>query len=436
MSEFPADFIEKMKAVLGKEAENFFQAHDLVSPAAVRLNPFKKRITFKGAQKIPWSEIGYVLPERPSFTIDPHFHAGCYYVQEPSSQFLEVVFNQIKNNNGLKILDLSAAPGGKSTHLLSMMNETDLLVSNEIIPSRNKILQHNIAKWGCSNVIVTQNDPADFDRLKNYFDIVLVDAPCSGEGLFRKDKEAMEQWSIENVHTCEKRQSTILSHATNTLKPGGYLIYCTCTYEPGENEAQVKLLTQRNMKLRTISYSSDDIVKNESGFRFYPHRVQGEGFFISLLKKVDEIESIYRKKNKNKRTPRQFTPDYLEDNNYVEVKKEERIFLIPPSHFDDFIFISENLYIRHAGIPTGTIKGKDFIPSPQLALSNHIREDLSSVSVDIEQALKYLRGETLPLKISEGWYLVKFEDSILGWAKAVSGRLNNGYPADWRIRNL
>ena len=211
----PDKFLLRARKFTRNEYDLFIKSHTEVPPVSIRINPFKRTEVFPSSVKIPWSVEGIYLNERPSFTFDPLFHAGCYYVQDASSQFLEKAFLQIKNilNKPLRILDLCAAPGGKSTHILSLIDDDDLLVCNEIIGSRNNILRQNIIKWGKSNVIVTQNDPADFRRMENYFDIILVDAPCSGEGLFRKDADAVKEWSEENIDRCIIRQKEILDHA-------------------------------------------------------------------------------------------------------------------------------------------------------------------------------------------------------------------------------
>src|ERR1044071_5586576 len=191
--------------------------------------------------KIPWTEYGHYLSQRPSFTFDPLFHAGCYYVQEASSMFLEQALKQtIDLSKPLRVLDLCAAPGGKSTHILSLISKDSLLVSNEVIRSRAKILKDNIVKWGYSNVVVTNNDPKDFQRLENHFDVIVVDAPCSGSGLFRREPEAIEEWSINNVQLCCQRQQRILADIIPALKGGGILIYSTCSYSPQEDEQIVQ----------------------------------------------------------------------------------------------------------------------------------------------------------------------------------------------------
>ena len=226
------------------EWSDFVNAHRQPSPISIRMNP-NKVAQQELKPSIPWTQYGYYLTDRPSFTLDPTFHAGKYYVQEASSMFLEQAFIQAANGTThLNVLDLCAAPGGKSTHLLSLMDQNSLLVSNEVIQSRSAILSENLQKWGHSNVVVTNNDPKDFQRLPGFFDVIVVDAPCSGEGLFRKDPGAMKEWSEDSVALCSKRQRRILSDVWPALKTGGILIYSTCTYNSEENEENLRWLQQ------------------------------------------------------------------------------------------------------------------------------------------------------------------------------------------------
>ena len=223
---FPLDFSLRMKSLLGEAWPAFAEAHLRPSPTSIRLNPFKKLV--QKSEHIPWCEGGYYLEKRPAFTFDPLLHAGAYYVQEASSMFLEQALKQAADlSKSLRVLDACAAPGGKSTHLLSLINNSSLLVSNEVIKTRATILAENICKWGTVNAVVTQNDPEDFSKLTGFFDVVLVDAPCSGEGLFRKDPKAMNEWSDENARLCSLRQQRIINHIWPTLKTNGILIYST-----------------------------------------------------------------------------------------------------------------------------------------------------------------------------------------------------------------
>jgi len=300
----PRPFLERMKQILKDETDDFVSSLGQEPPVSIRLNPFKFR-NKPGLEEIPWCKTGYYLPVRPSFTLDPLFHAGAYYVQEPGSMFLEQVFRQVAEPDApLLVLDLCGAPGGKSTHLLSLMNRESLLVANEVIRTRAAILSENIRKWGNSNVVVTNNDPRYFAALGGIFDIVVVDAPCSGEGLFRKDKNAISEWSPDNANLCSARQKRILSDAWECLKPGGYLIYSTCTYNPEENENNLAWLTEKN-SFSPIDLSSayfpgikEISVGRVRGYQLMPHRVRGEGFFIGALQKTNGKAGLVPKKRR------------------------------------------------------------------------------------------------------------------------------------------
>ena len=268
-------------------------------------------------EKIPWAEHGYYLESRPSFTFDPLFHAGCYYVQEASSMFLEQALKQtVDLSHPLKVLDLCAAPGGKSTHLLSLISNESLLVSNEVIRSRANILNDNIAKWGCSNVIVTNNDPRDFQRIENYFDVIVVDAPCSGSGLFRRDSEAIEEWSEQNVALCSQRQQRILADVLPALKNGGMLIYSTCSYSKQEDEEICEWLINE-LKIESLKLKFEEnwnVIESDDGYRFWPDKVKGEGFFIACFRKNngDDEESYFPKVKAEKFSSREM--EILENN--------------------------------------------------------------------------------------------------------------------------
>ncbi len=427
---YPEVFLNRMKNILGNEFNAFLQSLHEPSPTSVRLNSFKPISIFKNEEPVTWCESGRYLKERPSFTFDPLFHAGAYYVQEASSMFVEQIWKQINaENKTVRVLDMCAAPGGKSTHLLSLMSEESLLVSNEIIPSRNKILQQNIVKWGVANCIITQNKPEDFSALEDFFDIILIDAPCSGEGLFRKDKAAIDEWSEKNVELCSMRQKEIMKHAVACLRPGGFLIYSTCTFEEAENDNRID---DCELIKADLEIQNSGQVKTKFGYQFYPHRVKGEGFYISVLQKEAEKPKTENRKQSNRPV---INNQYLnEADRFYEHRKNDMFFAIPQNIYTDFLFLESRFYIRHAGIFMGTVKGKDFLPSHDLALSNYIKEGLPSVELSYEDAITYLRCETPKIKTEHrGWCLVKYQGMNLGWIKVMEGRINNYFPKEWRI---
>jgi 16S rRNA C967 or C1407 C5-methylase (RsmB/RsmF family) len=253
--------------------------HDAaVGITSVRVNPAKLEIpVFPNFQPVSWSRYGWYLQSRPSFTFDPLFHAGCYYVQEASSMFLEQALKQCADvSKKLRVLDLCASPGGKSTHLQSLLSTDSLLVSNEVIRNRAAVLKQNIIKWGTANVVVTNNDPMHFGRLEGFFDVMVIDAPCSGSGLFRRDETAIQEWSPDNVQLCYGRQQRILSDAMPALKEGGILIYSTCSYSRLEDEQIMDWLVEEwGMESLSLQLQEDwNIVTSETplatGYRFYP----------------------------------------------------------------------------------------------------------------------------------------------------------------------
>ncbi len=433
---YPEAFLQRMKNYMGNDFEKFLASLNEASPVSVRFNPNKKAETkLPLAEPVPWCNSANYLTERPSFTFDPLFHAGVYYVQEASSMLLEQVWKQINpENKTVRVLDLCAAPGGKSTHLLSLMNEESLLVSNEIIPNRNKILQENVVKWGNANAIISQNKTEDFAALENFFDIVVVDAPCSGEGLFRKDKDAVQEWSERNVSLCAVRQQEIMQHAMACLASGGFLIYSTCTFEPEENDERIAERGMRNAELEIPDYGQ---VKTKYGYQFYPHKIKGEGFYMAVLRKDGgdgSPKSEVRSPKSEVRSLKTEVTYLLEAESFVEYIKNEFLFAIPKSIYADFLLLEKHLYIRHAGIYTGTVKGKDFLPSHDLALSNFCKRDLPSVELNREEAISFLRSEAPKLKtLLRGWCLATYKGVNLGWMKVLDNRINNYFPKELRI---
>jgi 16S rRNA C967 or C1407 C5-methylase (RsmB/RsmF family)/NOL1/NOP2/fmu family ribosome biogenesis protein len=442
-TKYPEAFLERMRNILKEEYDAFIESMEQPSPTSVRVNPFKRISKFDEEEKVEWCETGRYLKERPSFTFDPLFHAGCYYVQEASSMFIEQAWKQINpDNKTVRVLDMCAAPGGKSTHLLSLMTKESLLVSNELISNRNNALQQNIVKWGTANCIVTQNDPKDFARLEEFFDIILVDAPCSGEGLFRKDKNAIDEWSENNVAMCTPRQKEILQHAITCLKPGGFIIYSTCTFEPSENDEQ---LAKNGLKIIPLDLQNFGLSKTTYGHQAFPHKIKGEGFYIAVLQKPNEETlqvPITKYKEQSTNDKQQTTNNkqlilqqyLIEAEGFQPYTKGEFIFAIPKYFYPEFQLMEKHLYIRHAGIFMGTMKGKDFLPSHDLALCNHVKQDLPSVELSYEEAISYLRAEAPKIKSElRGWCLAKYENRNLGWMKLLEGRINNYFPKELRI---
>jgi NOL1/NOP2/sun family putative RNA methylase len=440
--QLPQALLNSLEGVKGFDEEAFINVHESEERVtSIRINPFKKSEIVNLKSKIPWVEHGYYLETRPSFTFDPLFHAGCYYVQEASSMFLEQVLKQtVDLSKPLKVFDLCAAPGGKSTHLLSLISKESLLVSNEVIRSRANILTDNIVKWGCSNVIVTNNDPRDFQRLENYFDVIVVDAPCSGSGLFRRDPEAIGEWSEQNVALCSQRQQRILADVLPALKNGGVLIYSTCSYSKQENELICDWLrNELNIKNEELIISPEwNIVQSEGGYRFWPDKVKGEGFFIACFRKTgDNDEEAYLRKVK----PEKFSikeMEILNKNVNVEglafLRHEEIIYTFPEELLANINFLSSKLRVVNCGTRIGEIIKDKLIPDHALALSNVIRDKTPRLELDHGQAIQYLKKKELRLETDKkGWTLVTHQGHQLGWINILPNRINNYYPKELRI---
>ena len=455
----PDAFIGKTRALLGDEAEALFDALDEPSPVSIRLNPFKPSSVVSGAQ-VPWSSMGQFLPERPAFTFDPLLHAGCYYVQEASSMFVEKALNQVVEIIGsqpLTVLDLCAAPGGKSTLLASCLPKDSLLVANELNRLRANILAENLIKWGLPNVVTTQSDATAFSSMTDFFDVVLTDVPCSGEGMFRKDPDSVGEWSVDNVKVCASRQRDIVGNIWSSLKPGGFLIYSTCTYNIAENEenvqwiceelggALVKIPKEQGWGISGAKGPNKELAVN----RFFPHRTKGEGFFLALIQKDGEHEggttyskSVRTKSSAGKKAPAipvEIKQLLLKDADFeFYTDRQGRICAFPSNHLTSLRRLEENLRVVHAGVVLGEIKGKDLLPDISLAMSVNLNRDaIKTFNLEKKQAIDYLRREALalPEACPLGWVLMCFEGQSLGWMKNIGNRANNGYPNEWRIRS-
>lgn len=442
----PGEFEASIRSQLGDLFSDFQDSLQESSPVSIRTHPVKKnQITTESS--VPWCRFGKYLPSRPVFTHDPFFHAGAYYVQEASSMFIEQALMQWVNlDQSLKILDLCAAPGGKSTHILSLINRDSLLVANDTIRARANILSENIQKWGYPNAVVTNNDPADFTKLSGFFDVIVVDAPCSGEGLFRKDPEAMKEWSPANVALCANRQKRILADVWEALGENGILLYSTCTYNKLENEENLNWLQQNHavefLKIQADpSWGVEEVLEGKVvGYRFFPHKVRGEGFFLSAIRKAEATESTNVRRI-SIATPSASVQERLQQwirnpagNKFYQFN--DLLFYTPASLAPEFEFLLQPLKIIYAGTNVASIKHDKLIPEHALALSVEInREHFPALEVSEADALKFLRKESIQVPGAKtGFALVTFEDVPLGWANILSNRINNMYPAQWRIR--
>lgn len=453
---FPADFISSIHPLFGDDTASFLSMLSGEAPVSFRLNPYKSRRNPMTAgaslQCVPWSDYGYYLDERPAFTFDPLFHAGYYYVQEASSMFVEHAIRQLITEPSV-CLDLCAAPGGKSVALLSALPEGSLLVSNELVRQRSHVLSETMIKLGHPNVMVTNNMAKDFSSFPHLFDVVAVDAPCSGEGMFRKDETAVEEWSTHNVEMCASRQRDILNDIWPALKPGGLLIYSTCTYNISENEenalwAAVELGAEfvrvETDKEWGISSSFDDRV---IGYRFFPHKTRGEGLFVTLLRKprTEWGKSASRRvRIKDKKKPSMLVKDcsaysslLLDPDIFNFIEVNNRIIALPEEHCETLIALNERLKTVSMGIEVGERKGKDFVPSHSLAMSRELAQTtFPQYEISYEEAVSYLRREAIILPDAPPGYLIlTYNEEPLGFVKNLGNRANNLYPNEWRIRS-
>lgn len=343
-------------------------------------------------------------------------------------------------------LDLCAAPGGKSTLALSTLPEGSVLVANEVVRQRAHILAENLIKWGYSACIVTNNYAEDFLAFSNMFDLIICDAPCSGEGMFRKDPDSIGEWSLANVDTCWRRQRDIVGDIWSTLKEGGLLIYSTCTYNPLEDEENVAWIA-RTLGAEVLScHPQPDWGLTDTNTHFYPHRTKGEGFFISILRKTATNEpntNCHRKKKKEREGKRTPVPAELkgwltEANAFTFSEHEGTFRAFPTVHTDLLAQAEQTLKVLHAGIELATQKGKGLQPCHSLAMSNHLNaEAFPQTALSLDQAIAYLRTEaiTLPDATPRGHVLLTYQGHPLGFVKNVGNRANNLYPAEWRIRS-
>lgn len=461
--DLPKQFEDRMKTMLGSEYEEFIKSYEEEKKVGLRVNPIKmsaeafvKAVKFE-MKSVPWCETGFVLSDSSVKAGREALHdAGAYYMQEPSAMS---VVSSLPLQKGMKVLDLCAAPGGKSTQIAGILQNEGLLVSNEINPTRARILSSNIERMGITNCVVTNESP---DRLEDifeeYFDAVVVDAPCSGEGMFRKDDTAIEEWSPENVEMCAERQKIILESAHRMLKPGGFMAYSTCTFSVDEDEENVAwflkehenyiVCENRNSQFfspaRTDLINGDysDRIKEEvaKAVRLWPHRIKGEGHFVCILKK----EGIL-----NENEGRKFVPKRVGKQNLTEITnffKENLVdFTLNTEYiiqFNDRIIISPSemtkdlsrLHVVRTGVDLGEIKKDRFEPSHSFAMSLLPSQVKRSAELNEEDALKYRHGEEIRGDFQNGWALVCVNGVSLGWGKAVGGVLKNHYPKGLRIK--
>ncbi len=469
--ELPSSFTDYTRALLGvEEYEKLAASLEGEQPVSIRLNedklPESSFSLFRSSfEHVPWSGAGCYLDKRLTFTFDPLFHAGCYYVQEASSMFVEQALRRYVGEGPVVMLDLCAAPGGKSTHARSVLPAGSLLVANEVIRNRSQVLAENLTKWGHSGVVVTNNDPADFSSLTDFFDVILTDVPCSGEGMFRKDPVAVSEWSGENVEICWQRQRRIVTDIWPCLKPGGILIYSTCTYNTKENEENIRWIRDEfGAEVLPLEISTDwnitgNLLSGEdfSAYRFLPHRTKGEGFFLGVLRKpgvsdgntwAGQVKS--REKGRKPQGKGAKTPGVSKEqlsalhewlaapDNYEFIVNGNNVSAFPKVYLSELSALRSSLRIVQAGVDVAELKGKDWMPAHGLAMSIALNPDaFAREDISYEQAINYLRKEVVVLSETapRGIVLLTYRQIPLGFVKNIGNRANNLYPQEWRIRS-
>lgn len=427
----PETFLQRMEALLGEEYPAFLESYQNPSVHGFRMNPLKGEgvadtvfAQFAQGEKVPWCEAGYYYGDEERPGKHPFHEAGLYYIQEPSAMSPGA---HIEAKPGERILDLCAAPGGKTTQIAAGMQGEGLLISNEIHPARAKILAENVERMGIRNAIVTNESP---DRLAglfpNYFDKIMVDAPCSGEGMFRKTPEARDEWSVDNVMLCAKRQLEILNYAAEMLKAGGRMVYSTCTFSKEENEDVIEAFCAEHEEFHLITKG-----------RLFPHKVQGEGHFYAVLEKQGTLqESDVQKKEvsfKGYKDCEEFIKQNIRCSLYgTVVNFGDTLNLLPPGAPS-----LQGMKVLRAGLQLGTLKKNRFEPSHALALALRPDEvvNVVNLSIDNPEIYDFINGETFDFQGEKDWFLVCVEGFSIGWGKLAGGVMKNHYPKGLR-KNL
>jgi len=440
LAKFPDGFTESIRNAPGFNEALFLHAHEEAAPVSIRLHP-RKRFSHTFTDKVPWCPDAYYLPSRPQFSLDPFFHAGAYYVQEASGMFLwQLLVSAGVQSQPMRILDLCAAPGGKSTLISACMHPDGVLFSNETVRARLGPLVENIIKWGEPNSVVTNLDASAFSGWTHFFDLILVDAPCSGSGMFRKDPEAMREWSMAHVTHCNKRQQRILEDVLPALKPGGKLIYSTCSYATQENENIVEQLLNQGYRATSEQTRFEGIHRSEFGYRFYPGNVRGEGLFIAMLEKpVDAERYSTHAKNVFEPVPSNdsvLCTHFLRSDKTFHFIRDKYNIIACTDALHTALSDAPASRFMHFGIPLGEIKNGRLVPDHALAMSTELAKSIPGMHLTLPEALAYLRKNTLSKPEAEkGFTLMLFENIPLGFANVLNDRLNNLYPTAWRLRN-
>ena len=446
MLTLPNEFVDRMKLQLGDEADAFFAALDTTSPTSIRLNHRKGKSPFETADKVFWCDLGYYLAERPAFFMDPHWHGGAYYVQEASSMIMDYILTQLALPEHSRIfIDLCAAPGGKTGILAKHLRPSDVLIANEVVSQRRSILRENLIKGGYLNTFLT-GEPASSFR-QPIADLILIDAPCAGEGMMRKDPEAVRQWSTSLVQSCMMMQQQIVHQAVKALKVDGIMIYSTCSYSMEENLENIRyFMDEYSLENISISFPDDWGIKTIDyngaiGYQLYPHRIKGEGLFVAVLKNNASIEESYYKLKKPLRlfedAPEWLAPQLKEAEHLRVLKNNSSNPIITREAEEKAIEVLTLLRGAELIAESGEQKGKDFIPSHFMSMAGLYNDQTTVIEVGLSEALDFLERSTstLPQGNQLGWHIIRHDGTDLGWAKWTQQGWKNYYPMNWRLRD-
>ena len=438
----PEAFLEQLRGLLPDEWERLAGAITSSEPSvAVRVNAARGVAVPDGARRVPWCNQGFYTEGRPSFTFDPDWHAGRYYVQDASSMFISHVIRHFVHDP-VRYLDLCAAPGGKTTAAIQALPPQSLVVANEIVPPRARVLADNVIRWGAPRCVVTSNAPAQIGKFTHFFDVIAADVPCSGEGMMRKDAEAVSQWSPDLVTQCALRQREILKDVWQALRPGGLLIYSTCTYNRQENEEIADYVLQElgatslEVPVEASWNIHPAIGSDAHGYRFMPHRVDGEGLFMAVFRKDgDAPRQDFRIKEKNIKKVDEMGKKWLSaPEAFILDQQGDLSIAVPQDIRREVAAMRDSLNVLHAGVELATVMGRKLVPHHALAMSLARAEDaFPTCEVDYPTALRYLRGESITIDAPRGYVLIACDGAILGFANNLGNRANNLYPKPLRI---
>lgn len=442
--ELKKDFLDRMKNILHDEYDEFLASYNLPAYHGLRINTLKtnydklSKICDYLTTPIPWSIDGYYYQGQAGKSI--LHEAGCYYIQEPSAMS---PITQMGIREGDIVLDLCAAPGGKSTYIASLLNNTGVLFSNEIVATRAKILSSNIERMGIKNAIVTNESPLKLSQIfVNYFDKILVDAPCSGEGMFRKDPNAILEWSVDNVKMCADRSYDILEKAFAMLKVGGTLTYSTCTFSLDENEMNIIRFLDNHPNSQIVEPKMFDgfckgVDVDNSGrgslcIRLYPHKIKGEGHFVATIKKLDDENTTFRPNQKMK-ADKSAISAFKEFAKRFDINYTPYFYSFGKELYNLPIDINlDKIKVVRAGLHLGTFD-KYFEPSHSLAMALNITDNTPHIDLNEDQAKQYIAGNILSVdNLQNGWYVISFQNISLGWGKVVNEIIKNHYPKGLR----